>query len=256
MANNDLSLPTEEEIAKLPKWAKLAFAARCARRVLPLYQFHTPEASKDDLDHLDYMVGLHEGFAANASFTLSSDHKHVPGDASGISVNAANSMAAGVAGVIDELRDIRSPLEHDELDAKSVIYHLVKRSARSTNSETHLQQIRADLKLLELLSLQEKWTDDTPVPPEVFGPMWPEGVPERWPEEDSQYEQNGSEVLEFAFALPPMPNCSEVRDALRTRIREVLMKANAVHLAEGGSGLEIKEALVFSEEGVLVEDPR
>src|SRR5438552_7202283 len=30
------TLPTEEEIAKLPRWARVAFAARSARRVLPL----------------------------------------------------------------------------------------------------------------------------------------------------------------------------------------------------------------------------
>ena len=29
-------LPTEDEIARLPRWAIVAFAARCARRVLPL----------------------------------------------------------------------------------------------------------------------------------------------------------------------------------------------------------------------------
>jgi hypothetical protein len=30
-------IPTEEEIAKLPRWARVAFAARCARRALPLF---------------------------------------------------------------------------------------------------------------------------------------------------------------------------------------------------------------------------
>src|SRR4051812_9654562 len=41
------SLPTEEEIAKLPRWARVAFAARCARRVLPFAQVGWPEQNCD-----------------------------------------------------------------------------------------------------------------------------------------------------------------------------------------------------------------
>jgi hypothetical protein len=30
-------IPTKGEIAKLPRWARVAFAARCARRVQPVF---------------------------------------------------------------------------------------------------------------------------------------------------------------------------------------------------------------------------
>src|SRR5688572_20696812 len=33
---DDVKLPTKEEIANLPRWARLAFAARCARRAFTL----------------------------------------------------------------------------------------------------------------------------------------------------------------------------------------------------------------------------
>ena len=33
---------------------------------------------------------------------------------------------------------------------------------------------------LKRLAREQKWTDDTPVPPDVFGPMWPEGVEPYW----------------------------------------------------------------------------
>ena len=36
--NSESKLPTKEEIAELPRWTIVALAARCARRVLPLFQ--------------------------------------------------------------------------------------------------------------------------------------------------------------------------------------------------------------------------
>ncbi len=36
-----------------------------------------------------------------------------------------------------------------------------------------------DFERLRQLAEHEKWTDDTPVPPSVFGPMW-EGTPPAW----------------------------------------------------------------------------
>src|SRR5262249_18494856 len=42
------TLPSEDEIAKLPRWAQVAFAARCARRVLPLLQRFWSEIPADD----------------------------------------------------------------------------------------------------------------------------------------------------------------------------------------------------------------
>jgi len=32
-----VDIPEEEDLKKLPRWAIVAFAARCARRVQPLY---------------------------------------------------------------------------------------------------------------------------------------------------------------------------------------------------------------------------
>ena len=43
-----------------------------------------------------------------------------------------------------------------------------------------LRCIRRDFVRLKRLARKEKWTDDTPVPPEVFGPLWPEGVEPYW----------------------------------------------------------------------------
>src|SRR6266404_4374658 len=34
----DAQIPTQAELGKLPRWANVAFAARCARRVQPLFE--------------------------------------------------------------------------------------------------------------------------------------------------------------------------------------------------------------------------
>lgn len=109
--------------------------------------------------------------------------------------------------------------------------------------------IRHDFELLFHASKAENWTDDTPVPPEFFGPMWPDGPPEGWPE-TAMPEPDPTQSLELRIAIPPTPNTPEAREALKTRIINLLTTANAVHLASGGSGLEIAGAKVYAKAGV------
>jgi hypothetical protein len=49
-----------------------------------------------------------------------------------------------------------------------------------------LQFIRRDFERLRRLAKANAWTDDTPIPPEVFGPMWPEGRTPKWMRETNQ----------------------------------------------------------------------
>lgn len=99
-------VPTAEEVAQLPRLARVAFAERCGLRVKP--------------------------------------------------VRAGVTTAADAARVIFETATIDSPLT------------------------AQLRCIRRDFVRLKKLARKEKWADDTPVSPEVFGPMWPEGVEPYW----------------------------------------------------------------------------
>jgi hypothetical protein len=98
---------TEEEVARLPRLAQVAFVERCALRVKPIRA---------------------EGVAT----------------------------AADAARAIFETATIDTPLT------------------------AQLRCIRRDFVRLKRLAREQKWTDDTPVPPDVFGPMWPEGVEPYW----------------------------------------------------------------------------
>jgi hypothetical protein len=102
-------VPASEEVAKLPRTAREAFAARCAARVAKLRQgAHSPEAA------------------------------------------AALILAAATVG---------------------------------TPIRKQLLCIRRDFDRIARLAREQGWTDDTPVPPEVFDPMWPEGLTPEWAKE-------------------------------------------------------------------------
>jgi hypothetical protein len=41
-----------------------------------------------------------------------------------------------------------------------------------------------EIKMLRERAEREQWEDDSPVPQDVFGPLWPDGMPEGWPRTD------------------------------------------------------------------------
>jgi len=47
--------------------------------------------------------------------------------------------------------------------------------------ESVVAAIRTDFENLRLATQREKWGKKKPVPPEFFGPLWPNGAPEHWP---------------------------------------------------------------------------
>lgn len=99
-------VPALEEVAKLPRLVRVAFAARCAARVAPL------------------RPGL---FAPEAAAAL-----------------------------------------------------ILTAATSATPVRKQLLCIRRDFDRLARLAREQNWTDETPVPPEVFGPMWPNGLAPAW----------------------------------------------------------------------------
>jgi hypothetical protein len=103
-------VPTAEEIAKLPRNARTAFARRCAARVARLLGSDAPA----------------------------------------------------------------------ELDPQTAAQLLLARAAVETPLARQLRCIRRDFDQLVHLARKNNWTDDTAVPPSVFGPMWPRGLAPAW----------------------------------------------------------------------------
>ncbi|VTR96315.1 unnamed protein product [Gemmata massiliana] len=141
---------TREEIAKLPRWARVAFAARCARRVLPIVKKFWKTAPKHHLLALDKAVSVAEQTAARAA------------DADYAAAYAAARAAAAAAAAYADA-------------AYQSLLQVV-----TAGTINYLTAPARDFDRLHWLAVKEQWTDDTLVPPTVFGPMWDGSPPEWW----------------------------------------------------------------------------
>jgi hypothetical protein len=76
-----------------------------------------------------------------------------------------------------------APLLHEpqaELDAEAAARLMLAAATYPTPLARLLRCLRRDFDRLVYLSKRRNWTDDTPVPPAVFGPMWPTGLTPEW----------------------------------------------------------------------------
>lgn len=234
-------LVTKEELQTLPRWAIVAFAARCARRVLPLVE---PKGNHTFFGAISRSVEAAESAASAAhsadAIIAASVADHAAGDslhaaAFAAAIAAAQAAAAAHAHAADNAADAADNA------ARATAYDDAANAA-----------MRRDFELLVAASKAERWTDKTPVGPEFFGPLWPDGEPPGW----------GGEINESSSAS----QTSESADTdLSLKIRVVPGGATAEDLAEfyaaladlfrehGGVGLTIdKETESFAAEGVTV----
>jgi hypothetical protein len=196
------ALPSEEEMAELPRWAAVAFAARCARRVLPLFGHKWPDAPAKHAEQLAEVVGVIERSAAHAG---RGDDWAPPAGAIACAayvcdavINADRDRARAVEVItatstaIAKFKDAAENVLDPHIGtALRLITHntsVATSNGIATSRETYDRAalvadalIRQDFDRVANIAEWQKWTDDTPVPPEVFGPLWPEGPPKNWP---------------------------------------------------------------------------
>jgi hypothetical protein len=175
-------VPSEEEIQKLPQWAQVAFAARCAHRVLPITVVFWVHAPMRHLRALDRAVRVAETAAATTEVAFD-DTAIAAADAAADSVALARDAANAVAHAASAVRAAGSGVT---VGAVASVAASVARAActsllRVLNISTirYLAAPARDLDLLRWLAETENWTDDSPVSQSVFGPMW-EGTPPAW----------------------------------------------------------------------------
>ncbi len=230
------SVLTEEEIRTLPRGAQVAFAARCARRVLPLVEYFQQRVPEGHLVFLRNAVGIAEtsadrlaapspnfvAFAATAAGecrAYATSYVGSDGDDFRSAADAADSAyAAAYAASPDAFIDPYADATRSAMEAGSDITNWIDR----------------DFKLIRLVAKAEGWADDTPVPPSVFGPLWLDGAPERWPKP----EKSATE-LRFAFGVP---DDMTTHDAIEF-VKELSAALCALHLAGSGHGLAIQPPL-------------
>jgi hypothetical protein len=57
---------------------------------------------------------------------------------------------------------------------------LLEAASTDTPLTAQLRRLRRDFARLARLAREHNWTDETPVPQTVFGPMWPDGLAPHW----------------------------------------------------------------------------
>jgi hypothetical protein len=232
-------VPTEAEIELLPQWARVAFAARCARRVLPLFRNFWRDAHELHSAALNNAIVFTEFTASVAKAAKDTTY--------------ATAYAVGVARAA---QDAHAPkTAHDIIYAAVYAAGTVTNTTKATLATTSvsyaaavcaattnaapiisnlIRPIRSDFETVYDMSRASHWTDDSPVPPSVFGPLWPDGPLEGWP----KLEQTTTELV-FEFDIPD----EMTTDEAVAFAKELSAALCSLDLAGGGHGLAIQPPL-------------
>lgn len=249
------SIPLPIEIRALPSLAKVAYAARCARRVLPLFKHFWPDAPTLHVHGLADMVDRLQDYAGNPRIPIAADTRGE--DAADAVIREGRSealwsialAAAKVARTADNLRSDAEEAVMAVTNASRSGYE-AHRAARAFSEAAGRALAAAtwrDYELLRLASERERWTDDTPVPPEFFGPLWPDGEPEGWPIKAEEPAAPRKLILQIAVP-EDVPD-----DELVETVAKLVEAASALHAAYGGSGLIVNDQRVYEPSDVPAE---
>ncbi|MBP3956318.1 protein kinase [Gemmata sp. G18] len=196
------AIPTEEEIATLPRWARVALAARCARRVLPLYQHFWLAAP---VEYVAAVARAIEVAECAAAFRLEIDDGAEAGAQAAVGpaadflpayyVAEAAAYAACAAFTPNAYFVARAAVAAD--DAVDAAYPVGGASILR-------RAVCVDLELLTSAVLSRRCSDETPIAPTFFGPLWPDSPPLGWPAEDAPSEPTNPQ--DDAQTIVPSPS--------------------------------------------------
>jgi hypothetical protein len=221
------ALPTEEEIAKLPRWARVAFAARCARRIFPLLVLYGDAQREFTVETHGELIEAIEIAAAKAVAPM--DLSQTEASLSSIAFWEGDPLESASGAVFIAFQGSRRFPHTDWLPG--FLNHASKAARQFADLSV---DIRRDFDHLTKFSSLHSWTDDTPVARDVFGPLWPEGPPKGWPS-DPDAPTHTDIALEVVH-----------RDGLDERVVEdevvnLFNAMNRYHISRGGQPLSLED---------------
>lgn len=230
-------LITNHEIRKLPKWARVAFASRCIRRVVGLYRHAYPDAPTKHIQALERVVNAVEDSARRGQLVV--DRAAVAAVRAAIAV--APAPAADIATAVNAAIAVRANAAAAATTtvraAEHAATHYVEKDAVEAAHES-------DFHLLLQLATEGKWSNKTPVTPEVCGPIWPLGAPVNWPvptnastpEELAPTNRSGDRKYDNSLILQALDNLKSHPSAIVQRgvvfLHEQLNGANVNEIGE------------------------
>jgi hypothetical protein len=226
--------PSQEEIERLPHYARVAVAGRWVRRVEPLFAHFWPTAPEELVSSVKDTVASVEVAARDAidEVPTASNRAHVAAKSARETGQHKGTflVALAAASAADYAADRQMGF------ALHTIPAAVMRISESVPAVSGIigDHVRRDFDHVARLAKWQHWTDDTPVPPEVFGPLWPEGPPKGWPVDPDTPQRTDLplELLSRARVLEQMTE-DEVVHLFNT--------VNAYYIARTGQRLTLED---------------
>mgnify|MGYP001476120194 CR=1 FL=1 len=177
-------LPTEEELRTLPRWAAVAYAARCARRVQPLFTHFWPDAPPEHVEAVDKAINC----AITAAASAGAEHSPAMAERT----EAANTVARAIgaakavgqmnaAFVANAAHAAAHAARGDSLSASAAFDASAHASHAADNSPEIAEACSSDFGLLGGMAVETDLHDGSAVLSSDLGPLWHFGEPSGWP---------------------------------------------------------------------------
>lgn len=171
----------EPELHSLPCWAKVAFASRCAKRILPLCENTWGKIlSKEEVNCWQEAITVSEKSAENAKYTWAVPQIEWITLTHALLIDPLPIHAALEAAYIAGGNKSMYRENLNDAVLATVRYCVGNTAIRQECSDDIFDAMYADLKLLVKMSNKNAWDDETAIHPEIFGDMWSKGTPKNW----------------------------------------------------------------------------
>jgi hypothetical protein len=281
----EVKLPTAEDIHRLPRWARVAFAARCARRALPLFRAAWPAAPAEHLRAVERAVLVAEQVATDARPVAAdaADHRAtaadpvVTADAAPAAADAVSSSTADASADTAAADAAAADAYAAAAAADAAAADVAAAAARAAYAAAYaasayaaadaaadddaaaaaayaadartrvIPNIVKDFQSILRLSREQGWTDNTSVSPEVFSPL---DDPATDPLSAPPLEQDP----EVKFALRAVTGSGVSAEVVARHVVAVFQALNEYTLAKYGTRLTKDQfrRLVYAHSGARV----
>lgn len=99
-----------------------------------------------------------------------------PDEVAALPASARAAFAARCAARVASLRNGKA----GDIDAQTAAALIVSAATVRSRLRRQVRSLRRDFDRLKRHAREHNWGDDTPVPPDVFGALWPEGQTPAW----------------------------------------------------------------------------
>jgi hypothetical protein len=180
-----LQILKKEKIAELPVFAMISFAARCVRRVKPLFGTSWSKMPGEYIQIIENSIALVEKTAesgqkpAPKSIDTTIDYDSIAGEAK----NANDYVSAYIAYAVKHLQTtLYFPPIADNYIAEQAT-NAVNASLEAAKNYLSTDEYNVFLKVVwrDFDELKAKAEKGEPIPHNLLGELWPEGKPPGWP---------------------------------------------------------------------------